>query len=161
MAKKFPVIAESSEALLERMQKEKHVLKRQRLHTLYLVQSGQVESRQEIAELLGVGGNAVGQWLNCYARKGLEGLLEVKVPPGRVARLNATQQGQVREALARPMGFESFVEVQAWIKERFGIQMAYSAVHKLVKYYLGASLKVARPSHPKKTVRRLSSSAIP
>ena len=102
MAKKFPEIAESSEMLLGRMQKEKHVLKRQRLHTLYLVKSGQVGSRQEIAALLGVGGNAVGQWLNCYATDGLEVLMEVKVPPGRVATLNAAQQGQLREALARP-----------------------------------------------------------
>jgi len=151
MAKKFPEIAESSEMLLGRMQKEKHVLKRQRLHTLYLVKSGQVGSRQEIAALLGVGGNAVGQWLNCYATDGLEVLMEVKVPPGRVATLNAAQQGQLREALARPTGFESFVEVQTWIKEQFGIPMEYSAVHKLVSYHLGASLKVARPSHPKKT----------
>lgn len=151
MAKKFPEIAESSETLLERMQTEKHVLKRQRLHTLYLVKSGQVGSRQAIAHLLGVGGNAVGQWLNCYATQGLEVLLVVKVPPGRVAHLNPAQQEQLREALRSPTGFGSFGEVQTWIKEQFGIQMEYSAVHKLVKYHLGASLKVARPTHPKKT----------
>lgn len=161
MGKKFPEIAESSEGLLERMQKEKHVLKRQRLHTLYLVKSGQVGSRQEIAQLLGVRGNAVGQWLNRYAKGGLEGLLEVKVPPGRVATLNVAQQAQLRETLARPAGFGSFVEVQTWIQEQFGIQMEYSAVHKLVKYYLRASLKVARPAHPQKTSKRLSSSALP
>jgi transposase len=161
MAKKFPEIAESSEALLERMQKEKHVLKRQRLHTLYLVKSGQVGSRQAIAHLLGVGGNAVGQWLNDYARAGLDELLEVKVPPGRVATLNPAQQAHLREALARPTGFGSFVEVQGWIQEQWGIRMEYSAVHKLVKYYLGASLKVARPTHPQKTSRRLSSSVTP
>lgn len=151
MAKKFPEIVESSEELLERMKREKHVLKRQRLHTLYLVKSGQAGSRQEIAQLLGIGGNAVGEWLNCYAREGLDVLLEVKVPPGRVASLNPAQQEQLREALACPTGFSSFVDVQTWIKEQLGIQMEYSAVHKLVKYSLGASLKVARPSHPQKT----------
>lgn len=151
MAKKFPEIAESSEELLERMKREKHVLKRQRLHALYLVKSGQAGSRQEIAQLLGMGGNAVGEWLNCYAREGLDVLLEVKVPPGRVASLNPAQQEQLREVLACPTGFSSFVDVQTWIKEQLGIQMEYSAVHKLVKYSLGASLKVARPSHPQKT----------
>jgi len=161
MAKKFPAIAESSEALMEAMHKEKHVLKRQRLHTLYLVKSGQVQSRQAIGRVLGVGGNAVGQWLNCYAEAGLATLLEVKVPPGRQASLSSSQQAQLREALASPTGFGSYGEVQGWIADQFGVQMEYSAVHKLVHYALGATLKVARPSHPKKTQRPLSSSVTP
>ena len=161
MAKKFPEITETSEALVERMQKEKHPLKRQRLHTVYWVKSGQVSSRQAIGALLGVGGNAVGKWLKRYASAGVAGRLEVKVPPGRGATLDGAQPAQLREALAMPTGFGSFGEVQAWILERFGIEMQYSAVHKRVRYYFGATLKVARPSNPKKTQMPLSSSVRP
>jgi hypothetical protein len=51
-------------------------------------------------------------------RKGGVGrALEVKMPRGRVATLNAAQQAQLREALARPTGFGFFVKGQRWIQE--------------------------------------------
>jgi len=54
-------------------------------------------------------------------------------------------------ALARPEGFASYRAVQAWIAQELGVSMSYWAVHKLVRYHLGAKLKVPRPSHPQKT----------
>ena len=41
--------------------------------------------------------------------------------------------------------------MQAWIAQTFGVTMSYAAVHKLVRYRLGATLKVARPRHLKTT----------
>jgi transposase len=42
-------------------------------------------------------------------------------------------------------GFASYYEIQAWLKEKYGIEVAYSTVHGLVKYGLETSPKVVRP----------------
>lgn len=150
MRRALPVIVEEVASLKEQMQREQHPLKRQRLHLLYLVASGQVSERQQGAALLGLDRNTVGRWLATYEQKGLGALLVVTPAPGATPTLNASQQAQLRAALADPAGFASYKAVQQWLAETLGVQMTYSAVHKLVRYKLGAKLKVARPTHPKK-----------
>jgi len=151
MAKQFPEISESAEWLRQAMEGEKHKLKRKRLHTLYLIKSGQVQSRVQIGRLLGARATTVGQWVSCYAAEGLAGLVRVKPVRGREATLSAEQQAALRTALSTEMGFGSYGEIQEWLVAQFGMQMSYSAVHKLVRYRLKARLKVVRPTHPKKT----------
>ena len=54
----------------------------------------------------------------------------------------------VGELNARPgtaKGFGSFAEIQSWLKDEHGVEVAYSTVHGLVRYGLNASPKVVRP----------------
>lgn len=153
MSRAFPSITESSDELKAQMKQETEPLKRQRLHLLYLVASGQADSRTDAATTLGVHRNTVGRWLDRYEQAGLASLLQVTPPPGAVPALNADQVATLRDRLAEPNGFASYGEVQAWLKQTFGVDMKYQATHKLVRYKLGAKLKVARPTHPKKTVK--------
>jgi transposase len=150
MRRKLPAIRESAEELKQQMQSETDVRKRQRLHMLYLFASGQVHERQVAAGLLGLERNTVGRWLAAYAEGGLEALLALYLPAGPKAAVDGDNLEQLRQALAQPEGFGSYGAVQTWLAEKLGIQMEYQAVHKLVRYKLGAKLKVARPSHPKK-----------
>lgn len=151
MYKAIPQIHESAAELRQRQKQEPHRLKQQRLHALYLLASGQAQQRQAVAVLLGVSRNSVARWLNLYEQGGLSALLALTPSPGKAPALNAAQLGQLRAALARPEGFASYGAVQEWIAEQLGVQMSYWAVHKLVRYQLGAKLKVPRPTHPKKT----------
>ena len=151
MYKAIPVIQETAAELRELQKRERHRLKQQRLHALYLLASGQARERQQVAALLGVSRNSVARWLDRYAAGGLEAMLRVQAAPGQAGALSPKQVGQLREALARPEGFGSYGEVQEWIAEQLGVEMSYWAVHKLVRYKLDAGLKVPRPSHPKKT----------
>ena len=153
MYKAIPHIHETAVELKRLYKQERHRLKQQRLHALYLLASGQAHERQQVAALLGVGRNAVGRWLDCYADGGLKALLSVKPLPGRVPALSAEQLTRLRDALARPEGFGSYGEVQQWIRDELGVEMKYHAVHTLVHDKLGARLKVPRPSHPKKTTK--------
>jgi len=150
----MPAVGESVEALKGRMEKESNGVKRQRVQMLYLVASGQARERQEVAHLLGLHRNTVGKWMQRYEQGGLEGLLEVRVPPGAKPALNESQIAQLREALGRAEGFGSYAEVQTWILSHYGVSMSYAATHKSVHTKLGATLKVARPRHPKKTMSR-------
>ena len=151
MYKPIPPIHETAEELKRLHKQERHRLKQQRLHALYLLASGQAHERQQVAALLGVGRNAVGRWLESYEAGGLKAVLSVKPSPGKAPALKPEQLTQLREALARPEGFGSYGQVQQWISDELGVQMNYPAVHKLVHDKLGARLKVPRPSHPKKT----------
>ena len=83
MGRPIPPIGETAAALKRRMQREGEVGKRQRVHALYLLQSGEATTRQEVAKQLGVHRNTVGTWLKQYAAGGLDGLLTIGKAPGR------------------------------------------------------------------------------
>lgn len=145
-----PTIAESADELKAQLSQERHPAKRTRLHALYLLASDQAHSRQEVAVLLGVDRNTVGRWLTTYQQGGLPALLTVYVPAGKRKPLTPDQLLTLQQALAQPQGFASFGAVQQWIAATFGVQLSYNATRKLVRYKLGAKLKVPRPSHQKK-----------
>ena len=54
MNKGLPKIGESVEELKERLRQETRVRQKQRLQALYLLKSGQAQSRTRVGELLGV-----------------------------------------------------------------------------------------------------------
>ena len=151
MNKKVPEITESVEDLkvLLRQSTQKH--QTQRLSVLYLLQSGQAKNRKQVAEMLGVHRISVGQWLETYRTQGLEKLLERRYAPGRVSALSEAQQTALRAELQKPEGFHSYVQIQKYIADTFGIEMKYTAVYALVRQKWGAKLKVPRRSHLKKT----------
>ena len=81
----------------------------------------------------------------------LEQLLERGYAPGRVSILTEEQQEHLRGELQKPKGFQSYVEIQAYIAQTFGVEMNYKTVYAMVHDKWGAKLKVPRPSHVKKT----------
>lgn len=146
----IPTITESTDDLKAQLTQERHPAKRVRLHALYLLASQQARSRQEVAALLGVDRNTVGRWLTTYRTSGLPALLAVYIPAGKRKPLTPDQLHPLQQALAQPHGFGSFGAVQQWIAATFGVHLSYNATRKLVRYKLGAKLKVPRPSHQKK-----------
>ena len=151
MNKKVPEITESVADLkvLLRQYKKKH--ETQRLTALYLLKSGQAKNRIQVAKHLGVDRMSVGQWLRAYETGGLEKLLERGYAPGRASILTEAQQAILRSELQNPKGFQSYVAIQTYIADTFGVQMNYKTVYAMVHDRWGAKLKVPRPSHVKKT----------
>ena len=151
MNKKVPEITESVAALkgLLRHAKKKH--ERQRLNALYLLKSGVAKTRIQVAASLGVSRTSVGSWLAAYEAGGLKQLLQRGYAPGRLPALTAAQQEVLRKALEKPEGFHSYIQIQTYIAETFGVEMNYKAVYAMVHDKWGAKLKVPRPSHVKKT----------
>ncbi len=150
----MPAIHESADALKVRLQQERDHRKRQRLHLLYLLASGQARRRSQAAALLGVDRNTIGRWLTQYTQGGLDALLDIYVPAGKAPALAPAQLTQLQQRLAQPEGFASYGEIQQWIATTLGVQLGYHAVHTLVHDKLGARPKVARPSHEKKVTTR-------
>ncbi len=150
MNKVVPVIHESADELKQRLARERHPAKHQRLHALYLLASGQARFRGDVARLLGLDRNTVGRWLDQYAQGGLPALLALYVPAGKRKPLAPDQLAQLRQRLDDPQGFASYDAARQWIQDTFGVALTDTATHKLVRYKLGAKLKVARPAHIKK-----------
>ncbi len=151
MNKKVPEITESVETLKEllRQSQKKHEI--HRLSALYLLKSGAAKNRKQVAGLLGVDRMSVGSWLKVYETGGLSKLLERGYAPGRLPSLTAEQQEHLRSKLQTAEGFGSYVEIQQYIADTFGVKMNYKAVYAMVRGKWGAKLKVPRPSHEKKT----------
>ena len=151
MNKKVPEITESVEdqKVFLRQAKKKHEI--QRLHTLYLLKSGEAKNRIQVASLLGVDRTSVGNWLSAYETGGLEKLLQRGYAPGRTPILTEQQQAVLLRELQKPQGFSSYVRIQEYIADTFSVRMNYKAVSAMVHDKWGAKLKVPRKSHVKKT----------
>jgi transposase len=159
MKKSLPQIRHSREELQQLLKAERDVQKRQRLQALYLLVSRQAKTRSAVAELLGVHRHSVGTWLELYEQGGLEGLLMIKKAPGKRALACPEVIEALRRRLQQPEGFASYGEIQIYLEREHQVSMAYSSVHALVRYRLGAKPKSPRRSHPKKTLKRSAPSS--
>lgn len=139
-------VQESQEELSRLLKAETDVRKRERLQFLFWYQSGLVTSRKQLAALLDKSLPVITEWVKRYEGRGLKGLLEMDYRGGEHLRIISDEA--LRDLTARldnEEGFASYSEIQTWLKEKHGIEVAYSTVHGLVKYGLGASPKVVRP----------------
>jgi transposase len=138
---------------------------RPRLHLLVLLKSGQVTTRRQAATHLAVHRNTVALWLRTYRDGGLTALLTYKEPgaPSSQKSLPAAVFEQLQARLATSSGFASYIEIQQWLREAFGLEVPYKTLHGIVRYQLKATLKRPRPRHAKKTPpRRLTlSNSVP
>jgi transposase len=154
----LPPIAESPQTLQTQLRTETDPKKRSRLQALSLLASGQAPSRLALAKLLAVHRHTIQTWLKLYAEGGLSALLTLKKAPGKRPSLTPPVLHALRERLAHVRGFGSYGEIQQYLARTHSLSLAYSTVHKLVRYKLKAKLKAPRRAHPKKSQRRLSSS---
>jgi transposase len=118
-----------------------------RLQMLILIKDGGITTKDSLAQALSVSNKSVHVWRTKYIEGGLALLLEDN---------RGGKQGQITEKIHQKLavrlnnskeGFKSFIEIQQWLKENFGIQMEYHAVNKYIKRKFGARPKVARKSH--------------
>ena len=153
MNKKLPEVKESVENLKELLRKETNPVFLQRIQALYLIASRQAGRKTKIAELVGVGRNAVGRWLKVYETEGLAELLKIRRAKGNPSSV----VGEVKEALEaelkKAVGFSSYGAIREYLREEHGVKLSYSRVHKLVRYEMNAKPKSPRASNPAKKKR--------
>lgn len=148
----LPEIAEALDDLERRLRAERHPERKRRLHMLVLFKEDPERTRLKVAEHLAVHRNTIRRWLTLYREGGLDGLLTMKprgFAPGQRTVSESVCEA-LRERLDDPQGFSGYDEVQQWLQTEFGLQVPYKSVYNLVRYHLGAKLKVPRPEHPKK-----------
>jgi transposase len=149
MRKALPVITEAVENLKQRLQHEHNGRKKPRLQMLYLLASGQAQTRQDGAQLLGVHRNTIGHWLAIYETGGLEALLEVDVPAGKPVSLAPAVLASLEQALQAPAGFASYEALRQWVQQTHHVEVNYHTLYTVVRTRFRAKLKGPRPSHTK------------
>jgi transposase len=146
MKRPSPPIHETAAAVQQRLKAERDAQKQRRLQALSRLQTQQARTRRQVARLLGVNRDAVGRWLAAYAQGGLPQLLTIAKAPGKPPRLSEAIQQALRERLAQPQGFASYKAIWQWLRQEYGLAIAYKTVHRFVRYTLRAKLKVPRKS---------------
>ena len=140
-------ITESTEALKELLGQVSTSQARERVQALYWLKTKTVNTVYEIAALLGRNRVTVQRWLSKYRSGGMECLLEERKSSGRPRKIPPEVVEKLELELGNPQGFNSYGEIQLWLKIVWDIDVSYRTVHQLVRYELKAKLKVPRPVH--------------
>ena len=138
-------IEEGEELLKQLLSHEKHKMTYQKLQSLYLYKKDPTISLTKLCELLNKSQSQVKRWYKNYREGGLDKLLHIPPRPGRPTPI--TQE--IKEALTKQLNheqFHSYDDIRQWLKIEYAVDVAYTTVHGLCRYQLGAKLKVARPS---------------
>jgi transposase len=150
MRKALPVITEALESLKQRLQRERDGRKKPRLQMLYLLASGRAQTRQDVAQLLGVHHNTIGRWLAIYEAGGLAALLDVYMPAGTPVSLPPEVLAALEQALRQSAGFASYEALRQWVKQTHHLEVNDHTLYTIVRKRFKAKLKVPRSGHTKK-----------
>jgi transposase len=138
-------IHESVEELKALLSNQSTARLRDRVRALYLRKTAQVQTRRELAALLGCDESTIYRWFCTYQSRGMSGLLQLSPSSGRPSKVTADVLESLKERLAQRQGFRSYGEIQQWLAQHHQVQAAYQTIHGIVRYKLKAKLKVPRP----------------
>jgi transposase len=111
-------------------------------------------SKRELANILGVSSSSTQIWRNLYEKGGLELLLKDRRTGFKPSVINKDEHEQIKIKLHDPTnGLRGYVELQAWIVQKFGKQIKYNTLLKYCGRHFGSKSKVARKSHVKKDLQ--------
>ncbi|MGJ5673016.1 MAG: helix-turn-helix domain-containing protein [Nostochopsis sp.] len=157
MSRPFKIeIAQSEEELKKRLQTARLGNQKEKLIMLWWLKSGQVKEQQEIGKRLGRDTSTVTRWLHKYRSSGLSGLLEINKAAGAKRKINDDAIAALEEKLKAGKGFSSYGAIVEWLKQEYGQSFEYATVYSLVRYKLGAKLKVPRPQSHKQDDKSVS-----
>jgi transposase len=122
------------------------------LQMLILLKQKGALSKDSLALMTGASDKSIHIWRTKYRKGGIKSLLEDGRGGKKKAAITEKMHQQLNSRLHNPRtGFRSFIEIQQWLSEEFGLTMNYHAVNKYVKRKFGARLKVSRKSHVQKS----------
>jgi transposase len=116
---------------------------------LYVLASGQAQTRQEVAQLLGVHRHTVGHGLARYAGGGMEAWLALYVPAGKPLSLPPEVLASIAQALQQPAGLASDEGLRQWVRQTHHREVHDHTLDSMVRTRCKTTLKVARPRHTK------------
>ncbi|WP_199296599.1 helix-turn-helix domain-containing protein [Leptolyngbya sp. FACHB-711] len=138
-------IQESKDDLRLLLAEQKTASGKERVQLLYLLKSGQVKSVSQAAQLMGRNRVTLERWLGKYRQGGLHQLLSPHSGRGRKRHIPAEVDQKLQQQLQQTDGFDSYGEIQQWLKQQCQLAVSYPVVHLHVRYRLKAKLKVPRP----------------
>lgn len=139
-------IKEPADELKTRFKKETNAQKKERLHALYLLKSGKVSTLESLSRLLSRDTSTLYRWFQKYKNEGLDGLLKVYKPAGRPITIPPEALEKLKLRIQSEDGFNSYGEIQAWLKDACGVDVDYHVVYRAVRYKFKGKFKSNRRS---------------
>lgn len=144
-------IKETAEELKNLLKKENNIQVKERLHALYLLKSGKVTTGEALAEWLVRDTSTIYRWLDKYKSAGLSGLINIYKPLGRCLSIPPDILEKLKDKLiTEPKSFNTYRQIQLWLKENYNIEVDYHAVYRTVRYKLKFKFKTQRANDKKK-----------
>ncbi len=135
---------------LEELIKQTYDIKiKERLQALYFLKSGQITTLKALAKILLKDTSTLYRWLKQYKDGGLPKFLDIYEPKGKSSSIPADVIEKLRERLKDPLGFNSYQEIQDWLKNEHQIEVGYFVVYRVARRLLQAKPKVPRPRSSK------------
>ena len=100
-------IVESAEELKAMLSNQSSARLRDRVRALYLCKTRQVQTRRELAAMLGCNESTIYRWFCTYQNQGMFGLLQLKTAPGKPSKLPPDVVAGLQVHLQERQGFRS------------------------------------------------------
>jgi len=151
MLQPLPINVKESLQELRLMQRQ-HPGKHKSLQMLIILKKQGPLSKDRLSTLTGTSDKSIHIWRKRYISGGIGQLLQERRGGKRPGKISGAVHEKLAKRLHSPKeGLRSFIEIQQWLLQEFGIEMQYHAVNKYVKRRFGARLKVSRKSHVQKS----------
>ena len=141
-----------AQQLVRQFKTENTGWKRERLQALKLLLETEM-SYDQVAQIVGRHTSRVKVWANTFRNGGLDALLTRGKGSGRRPKMTNSAQEELVEKL-RIGAFRTASQVEKWLREEHGISYGKNSIY----YQLGklaGRLKVPRPSHQKKDLKKV------
>lgn len=127
------LITEDSDELKQLMLSCPSVYQRERVQALYLLKSGQCNTLEKIARIIGRDKSTILRWLDCYRDSNLDSLLEGNNSRGRKAIVPDYAAEELKSLLSQSKSFSSYEEVRQWLEKNYNLNLKNNTVRVLVE----------------------------
>mgnify|MGYP000017610326 FL=1 len=146
-------IKESNLELKKLLVKQQTLKGEKRLKSLLAIKSGKFETRQALADSLGIHIRTLERWLVNYRAGGVDMMLTDK-PKNKTSKIITPE---IHKALSQRVHdpknpFLGYWDAQDWVKQEFGIDVKYQRIREYLIQHFKTKPKTPRKSHYKKDV---------
>ena len=146
-------IRESDSELNKLLLKQKTLKGEKRLKSLLAIKSGKFETRQQLADFLGIHIRTLERWLVNYKAGGLEMMLTDK-PKNKSSKIITPQihKGLSQRVHDQNNPFLGYWDAQNWVEQEYGVVVKYQRIREYLIQHFKTKPKTPRKSHYKKDV---------
>ena len=152
MGKKAHLFVQESLSELQKMLvKRKSLKEEKKVRCLMAVKSAKFETRQELADNLGVHIRTLERWLNSYKSGGIGEMLTDK-PKNKQSKLISQEihLGLEKRVNDPYNPFLGYWDAQDWVKKEYGVEIKYQRIREYLIQHFQTKTKSPRKSHIKK-----------
>lgn len=152
MGKRVAVsIKESLSTLKSLKNKQRSLAKQRRVYALICLKENKFDTRDQLANHIGVTLRSIEKWIVQYHEFGIEDLLEVK-PSRRGSKIITPQihQGLKSKVHNEKEPLRGYWEAQQWVKDEYGIEVNYHRIREYLIKHFKTKVKRPRKSHIEK-----------